>query len=147
VKSFHLYAGIGLHALGFQRAGIEPAGFCEIDPYCQAVLRKNFPGRPVHGDVRTLTVDVVRSCCGGNPDIIEGGFMCTDISVAGAGKGIGRETRSGLTWREMFRLIRGLRPAWLVLENVPALRNRGADRVLSRPGENRLRLLAARGGC
>jgi site-specific DNA-cytosine methylase len=57
--------------------------------------------------------------------------MCTDISVAGKGAGLGKRTRSGLTWREMFRLIRGLRPVLLVIENVPRLRTLGADRVLA----------------
>jgi DNA (cytosine-5)-methyltransferase 1 len=56
--------------------------------------------------------------------------MCTDISNAGKKKGIGRRTRSGLTWRHLFRLIRGLRPHGLVIENVAALRSMGADRCI-----------------
>src|SRR5262249_35665923 len=62
-------------------------------------------------------------------DLIAGGFPCQDISAAGKGAGIGG-TRSGL-WFEMARIIAGVRPAWVLVENVPALRARGADRVLA----------------
>lgn len=129
MKSFHLYAGIGMHTLGFQRAGFTPVGLCEVDPYCRAVLAKHWPGVFIHDDVRTLSVDVVRDRCG-RVDLLEGGFACQDVSVAGRGAGIGKHTRSGLTWRNFFRLARGLRPDWLVLENVPRLRSVGSDRVL-----------------
>lgn len=57
-----------------------------------------------------------------------GGFPCQDISCAGKGEGITGE-RSGL-WFEFVRLIRACRPARLLIENVPALRTRGADEVL-----------------
>jgi len=49
--------------------------------------------------------------------------------VAGKGEGIeGR--RSGL-WFEMWRIIRDLRPRWVIAENVGAITFRGLDRVLS----------------
>jgi DNA (cytosine-5)-methyltransferase 1 len=129
MNSLHVYAGVGMHTLGFQRAGFTPVGLCEIDPYCRAVLAKHWPGVFIHDDVRTLSVDAVRARCG-RIDLLEGGFMCTDISQAGKGRGLTRTTRSGITWRNFFRLARGLRPDWLVLENVPRLRSVGADRVL-----------------
>jgi DNA (cytosine-5)-methyltransferase 1 len=37
-----LFSGIGGFALAAQWAGFRTVAFCEIDPYCQAVLRKNF---------------------------------------------------------------------------------------------------------
>src|SRR5690606_35077008 len=47
-----------------------------------------------------------------------------------AGKGAGIEgSRSGL-WQEYARLIRELRPRYVIVENVAALRSRGLDRVL-----------------
>jgi DNA (cytosine-5)-methyltransferase 1 len=125
-----LYSGIGLHDLGFERAGWRCVGQVELDPFATAVLAKHWPHVPRWCDVRSVTVDAVRGACG-RIDAICGGFMCTDISVAGKGAGLGKRTRSGLTWREMFRLIRGLRPVLLVIENVPRLRTLGADRVLA----------------
>ena len=37
-----LFSGIGGFALAAQWAGFRTIGFCEIEPYCQRVLRKNF---------------------------------------------------------------------------------------------------------
>ena len=64
-------------------------------------------------------------------DIWTGGFPCQDISYAGKGAGLSG-SRSGLFF-EIVRLLRGVRqrPAWLLLENVPAIKKRGIDWVLS----------------
>jgi DNA (cytosine-5)-methyltransferase 1 len=62
-------------------------------------------------------------------DIIVGGFPCQDISVAGKGEGIIEGNRSGLFF-EVLRLTDELRPKFLFLENVPAIRTRGLDVVL-----------------
>jgi len=61
-------------------------------------------------------------------DLICGGFPCQDISTAGRGVGIHGE-RSGL-WFEFARIIRELRPRYVLVENVAALRVRGMDAVL-----------------
>ena len=49
-----LFSGIGGFSLGLERAGMRTVAFCEIDPYCQAVLRKHWPDVPVYGDIRNL---------------------------------------------------------------------------------------------
>lgn len=122
-----LFAGIGGFDLGLERAGWQCVGQVEIEPFCLAVLAKHWPHVPRWGDIRDATAESIRGRYG-HIDAIVGGFPCQDISVAGKGAGIGGE-RSGL-WYEMLRLIRELGPAWVVAENVPALRARGADRVL-----------------
>ena len=61
-------------------------------------------------------------------DLICGGFPCQDISVAGKGAGLAGE-RSGL-WNDFARIIRAVRPRWVVIENVPALTARGLGTVL-----------------
>ena len=61
-------------------------------------------------------------------DLICGGFPCQDISVAGKGAGLEGE-RSGL-WNDFARVIRTVRPRWVVIENVPALTARGLGTVL-----------------
>lgn len=122
-----LFSGIGGFSLGLERAGMRTVAFCEIDPFCRAVLRKHWPDVPQYDDVRTLTADRLRAD-GISVDVICGGFPCQDISVAGAGAGIDGE-RSGL-WREYARLIGELRPRYVVVENVAALLGRGLGRVL-----------------
>lgn len=129
VRFLSLFSGIGGLDLGMERAGWECVGQCEIEPFCYAVLGKHWPNVFRWRDVCDLPTELVRYACG-PIDAIVGGFACQDISVAGKGRGLGRKTRSGLTWRNAFRFIRGLRPRWVLLENVPALKTRGIDRVL-----------------
>ena len=126
MKFLSLFAGIGGFDLGLERAGMTCVGQVEIDEYCRAVLTKHWPDVPRFGDITKVTADDIRSKCG-SIDLICGGFPCQDISVAGKGAGL-EGLRSGL-WREMRRLIDELRPAWLLVENSPALRTRGADTI------------------
>jgi DNA (cytosine-5)-methyltransferase 1 len=97
--------------------------FCEIDPYCRAVLRKHWPDVPIFSDVRDL-----HAWDTGPVDVICGGFPCQDISHAGRQAGLAGQ-RSGL-WSEYRRIIEECRPAWVVIENVSALRSLGLDQVL-----------------
>lgn len=125
LREFSLFSGAGIGALAAQEAGIETVAFCESDEWCQYALAGLWPGVPVFPDVAALTADALP----GGIDIISGGFPCQDISSAGKGVGITGE-RSGL-WFEMLRLVREVRPAWVLAENVPALRTRGADVVVA----------------
>ena len=107
-----LFTGIGGFDLGFEQAGMEVAWQCEIDPYCQTILTKNF-NKEIINDVREI----------GNArkvDVLCGGFPCQDISQAnGRATGLAG-SRSGL-WYEFARIIADLRPSWIVIENVPRL--------------------------
>ncbi len=118
-----LFAGIGGFDLGFERAGMECRWQVEIDPYCQRVLAKHWPNVRRHDDVRTWPQPDTEPV-----DVICGGFPCQDISDSGSKVGL-RGKRSGL-WREMSRIIRDLRPPFVVVENVAALLDRGVDQVL-----------------
>lgn len=122
-----LFSGIGGFELGFRRAGFDIAGVCEIEPYCQAVLRKHFPEARLYADVKEVTLERITRD-GIRADIVTGGFPCQDISLAGKGAGLSGE-RSGL-WFEMHRVIAETRPRWVVAENVATLRSRGLDQVL-----------------
>ena len=128
MRVLDLFSGIGGFSLAAAWMNWQTVGFCEIDPFCQKALRKNWPEAWIHDDVQTLSGKLVRERCGA-VDIIVGGFPCQDISAAGKGAGI-RAGRSGLWW-EMRRVIAEIEPAWVVIENVPALRTRGADAVLA----------------
>lgn len=130
MKFLSVFTGIGAFDYGLEQAGMECVGQIEIEPFCRAVLEKHWPGLFRWSDVTDVPVELIRYVCG-RIDCIIGGFACQDLSVAGKGAGLSRETRSGLTWRNLFRLIRGLRPAWLIIENVPALKTRGFKRVKS----------------
>ena len=121
-----LFAGIGGIDLGFERAGMRCLWQVEINPFCRRVLAKHWPAVKRFEDVREFATD--HDCAGLAVDVIAGGFPCQDISNAGKRAGIGGE-RSGL-WSEYARIIRVLRPRFVVMENVSALLVRGIDRVL-----------------
>jgi DNA (cytosine-5)-methyltransferase 1 len=119
-----LFAGIGGFDLGFERAGMRSVWQVEIDPFCRKVLEKHFPHAERFADIRECGEHNLQTV-----DVISGGFPCQDISTAGAGAGIAEGTRSGL-WIEYLRIIRELRPGFVVVENVAALLARGLGRVL-----------------
>lgn len=125
MNTLSLFSGIGGLDLGFERAGFTIVAQCEKDDYCRRVLAKHWPGVPCHKDVK----DVGRDTVPGGVECVIGGFPCQDLSVAGKGAGIHGE-RSGLWW-EMRRVIDEVRPRWVCVENVPALRSRGGDEVLA----------------
>lgn len=127
MKVLGLFSGIGGFELGLQRAGFEIAAMCEIDPFCQRVLAKHWPGVPIYEDVRELTGERL-AADGIGADVICGGFPCQDVSNAGARTGIEGE-RSGL-WREIARLASQVRPRVIFLENTTGLLSRGLGRVL-----------------
>jgi DNA (cytosine-5)-methyltransferase 1 len=120
MRVLDLFAGIGGFTIGLEKAGFETVAFCEIEPYAQKVLRKNWPGVKIYDDVRGITAERL-AADGIGVDVITGGFPCQDISVAGKGAGIEGE-RSGL-WSECARLIGELRPRYAIFENVTNLLN------------------------
>ena len=130
LKILDTFAGIG----GFSYAadklvgGFETTQFVEIDPFCQKVLKKHFPNIPCHDDIKTFTAFP------GQYDVITGGFPCQDISVAGRREGITQQSRSGLFY-ELIRVIRLVRPKFVVMENVAAILNNGLDVVLGELSE------------
>ncbi len=63
-------------------------------------------------------------------DLITAGWPCQDLSYAGPGAGIKEGTRSGL-WLTIAGGLRQLRPSYVFLENVGALRTRGLGQVLA----------------
>lgn len=126
MRVLDLFSGIGGISLGLERAGMTTAAFCEIEKHLHPILAHHFPGARIFDDIRSISNDDLR--CLGTIDIVAGGFPCQDISVAGKGVGLSGD-RSGLWW-EMRRIIAAAQPAWVLAENVPALRTRGADDVL-----------------
>ena len=90
--------------------------FCESDPGCRAVLRRHWPGVPIHEDVHDLGAV---EC-----DLISGGFPCQPFSTAARGR-----NNAADLWPEMLRIVRASRPGWVLAENVPGLGVAGIDRV------------------
>lgn len=128
MRVLDLFSGIGGFSLGLERAGMTTVAFCECEEYPRRVLAKHWPGVPIYNDVRTLTAQQLKDD-GIGVDVICGGFPCQDVSLAGKGAGLDGE-RSGL-WFEFARLVREIRPEWVIIENDVGLLHRGMDRVLN----------------
>jgi DNA (cytosine-5)-methyltransferase 1 len=118
-----LFAGIGGIDLGLERSGMRCSWQVEIDGYATRVLEKHWPDVPKFRDVRSVGAHNLASV-----DLIAGGFPCQDISNAGKQAGIDG-ARSGL-WSEYKRIVRELRPRYVLVENVAALLVRGMGTVL-----------------
>lgn len=115
MKFASFFAGIGGFDLGFQRAGMAPVFHCEIDPHCQAVLRRHWPEVPLHGDINTLSASSIPEA-----DLWAGGWPCQDLSHANAQRSGIEGSRSGLFFK-FTELAAERKPRWLVLENVQGL--------------------------
>ena len=112
-----LFSGIGGFSVAAHALGWQTRVFCEIMPFPQAVLRKNFPCVPIHDNIKTLTKQKLIDY-GWNPNlptVLTGGFPCQPFSVAGKRKGADDDR---YLWPEMLRVIQEAQPAWVVGENV-----------------------------
>jgi len=129
LRVLDLFSGIGGFSLGLERTGgFETVAFCEQNLFCMDILKKHWPKVPVYDDVRTLSaIDLCHDGVG-SIDVICGGFPCQDLSRAGSRAGL-EGSRSGL-WREFARLIREVRPSFVIVENVPDLLSLGLGDVL-----------------
>lgn len=127
MKVLDLFSGIGGFSIGLEKVGFRTVAFCEIEPYCQAVIRKHWPDTPIYNDVRSLTGKQLRTD-GLVPDVIVGGYPCQPFSLAGVRRG---EKDDRHLWPEVCRLVADIRPAWCIFENVAGHITMGLDTVLS----------------
>ena len=115
LKVLDLFSGIGGFTLGLHSTGIfDTVKFVEIDKFCQKVLNKNFSGIPIEEDIRNVKGQEFEA------DVITGGFPCQPFSVAGKQKGT---NDNRYLWPEMFRLIKEIKPEFVIGENVQGLIN------------------------
>lgn len=131
MRTMHLFAGVGGGLLADRILGHTPLVAVEWEPYACQVLRERsaegwFPGLRVwEGDVRLFDPSEYT----GIVDCIHAGFPCQDISVAGKQAGVSEGTRSGL-YREVLRIAGIVRPRFLFLENVAAIKGNGLEQVI-----------------
>lgn len=89
---------------------------CEINPFGRKVLQYYWPNSYHHDDIHTFTYEKIKDRINPNiPVILTGGFPCQPYSLAG--KRRGKEDNRHL-WPEMLRIIREIRPRYVVGENV-----------------------------
>jgi|TARA_R100000482_G_scaffold51159_1_gene18198 DNA (cytosine-5)-methyltransferase 1 len=111
-----LFSGIGGFSLALERVGFTTVGFCEVDPYCRLLLQKHWKGVTIHHDIKKLEAKDIKEPI----DILTGGFPCQPYSVAGKQKGTNDDR---YLWPDMFRVIKEVRPTWIIAENVRGIIN------------------------
>ncbi len=89
----------------------------EIDKWNQKLLRQNFPGTEVYGDIREFNAQHAAKYRG-SIDIITGGFPCQPFSTAGKRQGTADDN---YLWPPMLETIGIIKPAFVVGENVAGL--------------------------
>jgi DNA (cytosine-5)-methyltransferase 1 len=112
VSSF--FAGIGGFDLGLERAGMNVVFQCELDPFCQQILKRHWPHVALYDDITTLNPTIPTA------DLWCAGWPCQDLSTTNTERTGLSGKRSGLFFTFMD-LVREVCPAWLVIENVPGL--------------------------
>lgn len=108
-----LFAGIGGFRIAFEELGGRCVFASEIDPTAQETYEANFGERPA-GDIREIGVDAIP-----DHDFLLAGFPCQAFSIMGKMEGFA-DTR-GTLFFEIERILEGVRPPYLLLENVPQL--------------------------
>lgn len=121
-----LCAGYGGLALAVEAlTGDVTTAVAEVHPAACRIMAERFPDAPNLGDAQAIDWTELRD----EVDIVSCGFPCQDISDAGTREGI-KGARSGL-WFTIADAVRIIRPRYVFLENVSAIRNRGQGAVLT----------------
>jgi len=138
-----LFSGIGGFALATGWAGFRTVAFCEIEPFCQEVLKARFgaiedtTGKRLEGGrdrnervaqeamrflpsrsiERPILIPDIRGFDGSRfqgATLLTGGVPCQPASVAGKRKGTADDR---WLWPEAIRVLAEIEPTWAIFEN------------------------------
>lgn len=118
MKVLELFAGYGSQAFALENLGIEfTSDISEIDKYAIQAYNQLHGETHNWGDITKIDENKLPYY-----DLITYSSPCQDFSVAGLGRGgdKGSGTRSSLLW-ECERIIRAVKPKYLLMENVKNL--------------------------
>lgn len=120
-----LFAGAGGLALGLEKAGLKCIALNEIDKWACETLRKNRPNWNVlEGDIKAFNFDKYK----GEVEVVTGGFPCQAFSYAG--KKLGLNDARGTLFYEFARVVKEVRPAVCIGENVRGLLSHDKGKTL-----------------
>ena len=109
-----LFSGFDAPSVAASWMGWENAFQCEINPFCNDILKYWFPNSEHYEDITKTDFRKWR----GRIDVLTGGFPCQPFSLAGQRKGA---DDNRYLWPHMLRAIREIRPAWVIGENVAGI--------------------------
>lgn len=109
-----LFSGFDAPSVAASWMGWENAFHCEINPFCNEILKYWFPDSEHYEDITKTDFSQWK----GRIDVLTGGFPCQPFSLAGQRKGA---DDNRYLWPHMLRAIREIRPAWVIGENVAGI--------------------------
>lgn len=118
-----LFSGIGGLDLGLEMAGMECSWMVEVDKFGSQILKHHWPDAEIYGDIYTIDGKELEPV-----DLICGGFPCQPVSLAGKRGGTSDER---WLWGEFARIIRQVKPRWVVAENVTGLLSANSGRAFA----------------
>lgn len=119
MKLVELFCGTGGFSHGAHAAGFEVAAAYDLDQTLTSSYPINFPGtKLLHRDVSKLTGEQIKSDVGGDVFGLFGGPPCQGFSAIGRREAT--DPRRQLLGH-FFRIVRELKPAFFIMENVRGL--------------------------
>ena len=113
------YGGLDIAVEQFY--GAQTAYYCEIEPACLEVLAGRFPTALNVGSLEELKTGTIKA------DIITAGYPCQPFSLAGKREGVFDDRH---LWPTIRQVISNVRPARVILENVPGHLTSGGAAVI-----------------
>lgn len=117
-----LFCGIGGLSLGLQQAKMIPAGGIDLWEDARVTFERNHPGvRFLPADINRVSLRRIETAFGveaSDIDVVVGGPPCQGFSTVG--KRDEGDPRN-LLWRSFHHLVKEIRPAYVVIENVEGL--------------------------
>ena len=122
-KCVDLFCGAGGLSEGFRQNGFDILLANDFDAWCEATYRFNNPETEfISGRIQDIAAQYILESLGMKPgelDCIIGGPPCQAFSVYNHQRGM-HDERSGL-FREYLRIVEGLLPKYVIIENVPGI--------------------------
>lgn len=120
-----LFAGAGGLALGLEKSGLKCVALNEIDKWACETLKTNRPKWNVlEGDITQMDFSEFQN----KIDVITGGFPCQAFSYAG--KKLGLDDARGTLFYEFARVVKTVKPAICIGENVRGLLSHDKGKTL-----------------
>jgi len=128
-KAIDFFAGAGGLSEGLKRAGFEVVLANEINADAASTYASNHPEtRMLVKDIRKITVGEIMDLIGEKPDLIAGGPPCQGFSTNGRRQ---PNDPRNMMIREFFLKVKGTRPNFFLMENVPGLLYMQGGRLLA----------------
>ena len=118
-----LFCGAGGLSQGFRQAGFDVLAGQDFDTAAGATFAATHPGAKfIGGPIQQVTAQQLLDAAGarrGEIDVVVGGPPCQGYSVYNHQRGA-CDPRAGL-FREYLRIVEGILPRWIVMENVTGI--------------------------